>query len=318
MTVADISVAQPVPAEPTEKCVEPIRLEDRLLPTLIVESTATRWIWFGVAVIVCAMYGYVLARLWVPADGGVDQNAYLVGGRMIAQHFSTRLDMPNPYAFIGGMFDKSAKGDFFYPKYPFGLPLLYAMCIWIFGASKGVVAAFAVSPICAVLAVLGTYCLARLAAGSFAAVCAAILLATSQVTLLLANNPNSHASCLAFIVWGMYALVKWWQTGKMWVGILGGFLLGYAALIRYSEGLLVLPIAVACASRVRWSDWRSWLRCAAPGLAWALPILLLLIYNKCTLGDWTGYDANNESEFGSAFTWVKFQATWEEMLRTLH
>ena len=267
--------------------------------------------------IVCGLYACTLFRLWTPADGGIDQNAYLVGGRMISEHFTTRYTPPTPYAYIGGMFDRSTNGSF-YPKYPFGLPLLYALCLWLFGQSHGVVAAFAVSPICTVAATLGMFFLARLAAGSFAAICAAILLACSQVTMLLANNPNSHASCLACIVWGMYLLVRWWQSGKMWVGLLAGFLLGYAALIRYSEGLLVLSIAMAAMFRLRWKDWRSYLRCAAPGLAWAVPIAALFIYNKITLGQWTGYDSTNESEFGSAFTWAKFTETWEEMLRTLH
>ena len=63
--------------------------------------------------------------------------------------------------------------------------------------------------------------------------------------LALADNPNSHASCVAFVVWGMFLLVRWWQTGSIWRGALAGFLLGYACLIRYSEGLLILPILVA-------------------------------------------------------------------------
>jgi len=293
------------------------RSADRQLPLLIVEPSPYRWVLVAVAITICGLYAFALGSLWAPADGGVDQNAYLVGGRMIASHFSTRYDPPNPFAYIGQMFDRSVKGNF-YPKYPFGLPLLYAICIWTLGSAKAMTAAFLVSPVSAVMAVLGMFFLARLIAGSFAGVMAAILLATSQVTMELANNPNSHASCMAFIVWGMYVLIRWWQTGALWRGILGGFLIGYAGTIRYSEGLLVLPIAVACASRLRWKDWRSYLRCAVPGLAWLVPIATLLIYNKLSLGDWTGYDSTNESEAGAAFTWAKFASTWEEMLRTLH
>ena len=109
----------------------------------------------------------------------------------------------------------------------------------------------------------------------------------------LANNPNSHAACVAFIVWGMYFLIKWWQLGGWWRGSIAGFLIGYACTIRYSEGLLVLPIAVACASRLRWTDWKSYLRCAVPGLMWAVPIGAMLIFNKRTMGNWTGYDSTN-------------------------
>jgi uncharacterized membrane protein YgcG len=290
---------------------------DRCLPRLISESADYRWLWVAVAIGVCALYALALRTYWAPADGGIDQNAYLVGGRMMASHFTTRYELPDRFSYIGGMFDRSAKGNF-YPKYPFGLPILYAICIWTCGTAHAMTTAFLVSPASTVAAVLGMFFLARLIAGSFAAVLAAILLASSQVTLELANNPNSHASCMAFIVWGMYAMIRWWQSGGLWRGILGGFLIGFAGTIRYSEGLLVLPIAVACASRLRWSDWRSYLRCAAPGFAWLLPIATLLIYNKLTLGDWTGYDSTNESKMGTAFTWSKLSATWEEMLRTLH
>jgi hypothetical protein len=294
-----------------------LRVLDRCLPPLIEETFSYRTIWVLVAILICGLYAFALRTLWAPADGGIDQNAYLVGGRMIASHFTTRYDLPDAFGYIGGMFDRSVKGNF-YPKYPFGLPLLYATFFWTLGPAKAMTAAFMVSPACSVLAVFGMFFLARLVAGSFAGVMAAILLATSQVTMELANNPNSHASCMAFIVWGMYVLIRWWQSGDLWRGILGGFLIGFAGTIRYSEGLLVLPIAVACASRLRWSDWRSYLRCAAPGIAWLFPIATLLIYNKVTLGDWTGYDSTNESEMGAAFTWAKLASTWEEMLRTLH
>ena len=266
MTVSDQPVAvEPVGFDFSESERVEARPPDRLLPRLVSESTGTQWLWVGMILIVCGLYGGTLFGLWTPADGGIDQNAYLVGGRMISEHFTTRYTPPTPYAYIGGMFDRSTNGSF-YPKYPFGLPLLYAFCLWIFGQTHGVAAAFAVSPLCTVAATLGMFFLARLAAGSFSAICAAILLACSQVTMLLANNPNSHASCLAFIVWGMYLLVRWWQSGKLWIGILAGFLLGYAALIRYSEGLLVLPIAVAAMFRLRWKHWRSYLRCARAGL----------------------------------------------------
>ena len=174
------------------------------------------------------------------------------------------------------------------------------------------------SPVSAVLAVLGMFYLARVVAGTFAALLAAILLGSSQLMLALADNPNSHASCVAFVVWGMFLLVRWWQTGSMWRGALAGFLLGYACLIRYSEGLLILPIAVATLHRLRWTRVGSYFRNAVPALAWAVPVVTLLVFNRMTLGTWTGYDSTNESEFGTGFTLAKMSTTWEQMLRTLY
>jgi hypothetical protein len=292
---------------------------DRPLPILCTESPKDRWLWLGVAAIVIALYAAMTLTFWAPADGGVDQNAYLLGGRMIAEHHTPKFTLPNPYAYVGNMMIRTSKlevrGGDYYPKYPFGLPLLYAMFFWIAGATRAASLAFLVSPVSSMLAVAGMFFLARVMAGSFAGVMASILLGTSQLMITLSNNPNSHAACVAFIVWGMYCLVKWWQSGRLWLGILAGFLIGYAATIRYSEGLLVLPIAVACASRLRWTHWRSYLRCAAPGLAWAIPVGALLIFNKSTMGNWTGYDSTNESE---GFTWIKFTQTWEQMIRTYY
>ena len=59
------------------------------------------------------------------------------------------------------MFVVPEQGDGFYPKYPFGLPLLYAAVIKVFGWARGSVLAFAVSPTCAVLAIAGMFFLAR-------------------------------------------------------------------------------------------------------------------------------------------------------------
>ncbi len=224
----------------------------------------------------------------------MDQNAYLVGGRLIAEHHTTRYVLPvlpdvkpgqtNPggFAYTGGMFVRMPNGDYF-PKYPFGLPLLYAAFFWAFGPDKGPVWAFVVSPASATLAVLGTFFLARTVAGSFAAVMAAILLGTSQVMLSLADNPNSHAACTACIVWGMFLLVRWWQTGSLWQGALAGLLVGYAFTIRYTEGLLVIPVAIACLTRVRWRHWAPWTLASAVGAAGVAFMLLIGLY---TMPDW--------------------------------
>ena len=296
---------------------------DYVLPDLCLEKPWYRRSWLAIALVVVALYSIVVFQYWGAADSGVDQNAYLVGGRLISEHFSMKYTLPNPYAYVGGMMIRTSKIDVplgdYYPKYPLGLPLLFASFFWIFGPAKAATLAFLVSPIASILAMAGMFFLARLLAGSFSGLMAAILLGTSELMIELSNNPNSHAPCLAFIVWGIYFLLKWWQSAGGWkticLGILGGFLIGYAGLIRYSEGLLVLPIAVACASRLRWTDWKSYLRCATPGLAWAVPIAVMLIFNKHSMGNWTGYDSTNESE---GFTWLKFTQTWEQMLRTYY
>src|SRR6202034_948651 len=96
--------------------------------------------------------------------------------------------------------------------------------------------------VCATLAVLGIFFLGREVAGSFAGLLAMIVLAANANLLEMANDPGRHAPDGCFVVWGMFLLIRWWQTGRWWTGALAGFLLGYAVTIRYTEALLLFPL----------------------------------------------------------------------------
>src|SRR3954469_788907 len=173
-----------VPAQPSPR----VHLPDRTLPLLIeLEPLPQRVLGLVMIVIILALYAFTLKTFWAPADGGVDQNAYLMGGRQIALHGSTKFAPDHPFEYAGAMMivpTKKVGTDVqpnfdggYYPKYPFGQSLLFAIPQILFGRDRGVTWAFAVNPICAVLAVAGTFFLARAIAGSFAAILAAILLA---------------------------------------------------------------------------------------------------------------------------------------------
>ena len=273
------------------------------------------------AVVLAAAYFALIFQFWAPAHSGVDQNGYLVGGRQLAATGSTGLKPEHPAGFVGAMWVRVAETGVHYPKYPIGLPLLYAGFLWAFGATPGgwgVTLAFLVSPVGAALSVLGVYLLARQFAGVYASVLAMILMAFSQVMLILANNPNSHAACLACCVWGVYLLMRFWQSGTIWVGGLAGFLLGYAVTIRYTEGLLGLLIALVALSMVHWRDWRSYLRAAVPTIGWLIPVGYLVGFNLVAMGTPTGYDTTNESVPGAAFTLEHVGQNWEKMLRQIH
>ena len=274
------------PPQPTPDADRsPVPVTTRPMPPLVHDEPAGyRWAWLAVGLAVTALFAVVVFRFYAPADSGVDQNAYLTAGRLLAENGTPKYVLPNPFAYTGGMFVRMPTGVY-YPKYSLGLPLLYAAFFKLFGPDRGPVWAFLVSPASAVAAVLGTFFLARAVAGSFAAVLAAALLGTSQVMLSLADNPNSHASCTAVTVWGMFLLVRWWQTGSVWQGTLAGLLIGYAFTIRYTEGLLVIPVAVACLTRLRWRHWTPWVLASAVG---ALGIAFELFINLWTDGSADG------------------------------
>jgi 4-amino-4-deoxy-L-arabinose transferase-like glycosyltransferase len=236
----------------------PPKVERRsLVLSTPIESPAKAIGYTLLAAILVVAYFYVLLSFWAPANPGTDQNGYQVGGKLFAQTFSTGFKPRSPFAFIGWMWVRTSDG-WYYPKYPLGLPVLDAIALWIGGKAHGVQWAYLVSPICSALALFGMYRLTRLVAGSFASLLAVLLLACNGVMLVLANNSNSHAPAICFVVWGMYFLVRWWQKGGWSRGLIAGFLLGYAVTIRYTEGLLALPIGFAMLSTLQYArPWRA-------------------------------------------------------------
>ena len=180
------------------------------------------------------------------ANGGGDQNGYLVGGRMLAEHFSYGFAPPDPYAFVGRMWAVAPDGRC-YPKYPAGLPVIVAAFYKIAGPA----AVYDISPVAMTLALVAVFLLVRLVAGSFAGILGVLIVGSSPVTLGLANNPNSHATALCFVTWGFYLLLRWWQRRGFWRAALAGLLLGYAATIRYGEALLVIPLLLVALFNLR-------------------------------------------------------------------
>ncbi len=243
----------------------------RLLPRVVEpEGFVRTWFYPLVALAVAAAYFAFALTFWGPAHPGNNQNGYLVGGLNFAGDlflpvtdaagntrfnldttgaFSTGMTPREPYGFVGLMWMRAFDG-MHYPKYPLGLPVLNALAIWAARLAgrpeQAYVWAHLVSPICGALGLVGTFLLARRVAGSFAGLLAMVMLGFGQAYLILAVNPSSHAATVMFAVWGMYFLVLWWQTGFSLAGAAAGFALGAAMTVRYTEGLLLLPLALAC------------------------------------------------------------------------
>src|SRR3712207_6576307 len=71
---------------------EPALPADRPLAALApAESRRERLAWLGGLVVTLGLYAFALATFWAPADSGIDENAYLVGGKQLARTGSTRV-----------------------------------------------------------------------------------------------------------------------------------------------------------------------------------------------------------------------------------
>jgi hypothetical protein len=278
------------------------------LPALISESKTDRFFFAALAFILIAGFFFTTHQYWIPASPGTDQNGYLVGGKYFAWTFSTGFKPQSPYEFVGHEWIE-ARGKYF-PKYPLGLSVLYAIMLKIGGAKFGVPAAFMVNPIAMTLALVAIFSLARIIVGSFFALLATLLVMTSPVCIGLTNTPNSHATAICCVAWGFYLLFRWWQRNGYLRAIGAGLLIGSAVTIRYTEGMLILPIVI-----VVFFNFRSWKQSLALLASWALPVAILAAYNWFSMHHLTGYDTTNES---TGFTFDKFQDNWEIMLRELY
>jgi hypothetical protein len=284
------------------------------LPDLALESAGIRWLWGSIAAVIIVGFFLTMLAYWLPANPGTDQNGYLVGGKMFARTWSTGFKPMNPYEFVGRMWVEVPGGKFF-PKYPLGLSVIYAIALKLGGAGHGVWLAMMVNPVAMALALVASFELIRIVVGSFWAVLGTLLLASSPVCIGLTDNPNSHATAICCIAWGMYLLFRWWQVNGLWRAILAGLLIGSAVTIRYTEGMVVAPLVLVVLLNVRRQGRRWWLQPVALLFSWSIPVAILAVYNLVSMHHLTGYDPTNES---TGFTWEWFTTNWETMLREMY
>ena len=262
------------------------------------ETARTRLLGLALALLAAAAFFLGTHRYWTPADQGMDENAYLVSARLLAQTGSPGFAAPDPYSFVGPMWIRTVDGRF-YPKYPLGQTLLLAAAF----KAGGPRAAFLVNPLLMTLALAGVFLLGREVAGSLAGLLALLAMAASPALLVETNASDSHAGSLAFTTWGMFLLLRWWRTGRLRHAALAGLLLGLSTITRYTEGVLLLPAALVVLFRLglgrRWAR-RDLAGAAALAVGWLLPVGGQLAFNLRTLHGLTGYGSTHESTAFSA------------------
>lgn len=295
------------------------------------ESWVWRWTCVAFALVVLAVFFAFTHTTNPPAYHGVDQNGYLYGGRTLLEHglngyqphevgAEGKLD---PYGFVARMWvgiDLGTENERYYPKYPQGLPVLVAGAWLIGGHEYGPWLTYLINPLAMTLGLWFSFLLIREVAGSTLAVLGLAVLASLPAILKLANNPNSHATAVCCAAGAMFFLFSWIRHAGWPRAVFAGFLGGYGLTIRYTEGLLLLPLLIGWAAswhiqrdeddqpQPRQRFWRDGLLMVG---AWGLPVGLQIGYNLLAFGALTGYDPCMES---TGFSWRYAADNWLTML----
>src|ERR1700683_3093979 len=93
----------PKPAKPPEPLPSGESLSATAPSLGPVEPPTSRWIYGVAAVLLAIGWDFTFHAYWAPAHDGVDQNGYLVGGKMFADHLSTGMEPPDLFGFVGRM-----------------------------------------------------------------------------------------------------------------------------------------------------------------------------------------------------------------------
>jgi hypothetical protein len=267
---------------------------------------------------IVALFCALLSGYYVASYEGIDENGYLVTAKSLATTGDSAKPLADPNEFVSGNYVLADNGNY-YGKYPLGYPALCALAYKTGGPS----AVFLVNPILAALAVLGTFLLGRAMMGAFAGALAAILLATNPLHAYFGLSALSHSGSICFAVWGMYFLWRWTQSGGAWNAALTGAVSAYACTVRYTDGLLILPIAGMAMWRLfagdAPEDQRRSARKKIVGEFGVMTVAAVLVVTPLLVHHWkafgapwrTGYSLCGES---TGFGWRFFRENWWLML----
>lgn len=212
-----------------------------------------------------------------------DASAYVFAAKTLAQG---QLAAPAPPAsqFFPGPFTVLFNGRWF-AQYEPGTALTLAPGFWLH-------VPWLVEPLLGTLALLGIGLIAARLYDRRVATLAIVLGCLSPFYSYLAASYLSHTITLFYLVWGLWALLRFAQGGAGWNLLLTGAGFGMAVLTRDQVALLFLAILLPGVSLICWKRGTPrrllhrrqlwWLTLLAPGLIF---LVLYLGYNLLLTGD---------------------------------
>lgn len=240
-----------------------------------------------------------LALFFRPAISTPDANGYMAQARLIAREGRTDIVVESPAQYVGDHWMPVAPGRY-YGQYPPGLPALLAVIFRSLGAS----ASLWVIPVMGSLALWGLYLVTRARVGPGWALLAAVLMAVNPYANQHALGADSHTAVCFFLIWALYALVRWDESRAPVWAALAGFCLGVIPSIRYPEALFLVPFVVYVALSPPY-DGRWWRSVLLGSLSAGVPLAALAWRNQVAFGGFwrTGYSISGEQ---TGFSLVDF------------
>jgi 4-amino-4-deoxy-L-arabinose transferase-like glycosyltransferase len=265
--------------------------------------------------IVLVAYALALLSVFAPGMAEPDDNGYFAQGSLIARTGHTWFVPESDAQFVGIHWLLTPSGKYI-SRYPPGLAVIVAVVYKVLGWR----AAALVNPALAVAGLWGLYFLLReffrregppgqgdagsLPAAGLWAVAGVVMMAFNPEYFHHALAGDAHVAVACFLLWGLYALLAWGRTQKLWLAFVAGLILGCIPTIRYPDGIMLVGAGLL----MLW-PWRRLRRpWAHYGVALAgvlVPLLPLLVRNQLLLGAFwrTGYSLSGEQ---TGFGWDYF------------
>ena len=270
---------------------------------------SARWAWVGLAVLLGAFALFAKVN-FVPAILEPDDNGYFAQGSLIARTGHSWFVAESDIQYIG-LHWLLTPSDTYISRYPPGMPLAIAALFGLFGYAASVW----VNPLMALLALLGTFLVARRLTSPWWALACTALLATNPAFTTHALSGDSHVFVTALIIGGVAFLLRWHDEGKLRDAFLAGLVLGCVPTVRYPDAVVALGVlAFLLASWRRFPGMHRHYGAAVLGAA--IPIVALLVRNQLLLGAFwrTGYSLTHEQ---SGFSLGFFSEHFVTYLRNL-
>ena len=286
-----------------------------VIPT-VSEDTNSRRMYLVLALALIVAAAVIGMQWWLPMHGGVDENGYLMAGKMLAENGTPALrpdygpdgEVPT---FVGDMWLGVGLGtpqERYYTKYPPGVPALMAVAMLAGGESWGPSFAYLLNPAGYCLGLIATYLLVRRLTGSVPALGALVCVICSGPVVRLFTIPGSHGISFGVLAWALYALVSWVQAGGLGMAIAAGLLCGFGGIVRTGELVLLTPLLVAVGGRVKAErSRRAGIEGGAMLAGWGLPFVVAAAIQTAQLGSWSAYASTGEgAAFSIGYFWDHF------------